>query len=422
MQSSTNNRNGIRTIIAGVLPDGSVVDLVASTQPDIARLVVYNGVEVKTGNQFEVGATLYRSPKLPEALQRVVLPAVIAEYGTISILILALVKAIRGCIQIPNPVAITIAFWVLSTWMSDCFWSPPTLVVTGSPERAMILFRLLRLLCRRGIMLTRFSTGLPLKFQLTLMLVDPTIPKRTASTWRVGNFRDVHVPNGKGELLQIVCSKAIYVPESAVEDSWREDALCISVPAFAQPPSFDTAALDSLAALFQPQLQLYRLHRLYELVNQQGKDQPPVIPRYAMSGALIALSGGERQAEELLAPVLEEEREAESIRRTVDVSAVAVEALWNPAHEQKSLAVSEVCKRVNTILRARGETLAYNPLEIGWKLRNLDLPRDRNAGYKFIKFNQPVRERIHELANEFGLQLLRLENCKECEVKDLKRV
>jgi hypothetical protein len=253
------------------------------------------------------------------------------------------------------------------------------------------------------------------------MLADPNIPKRTASTWRVGNFRDVYLPSSEGELTQIVCSKAVYLPESTVDESWREDALCISLPAFAERPSSDTAAIDLLGALFQPQLQLYRLHRLYELANQQGKDSPPAIPQYSMSRALIALSGGERQAEELLAPVLEQEREAKAIRRTLDVSAVAVEALWNPAHEQKAIAVSEVCNRVNTVLRARGETLAYNPLEIGWKLRNLDLPRDRSAGYKLIKFSRPVRERIHELANEFGLQLSRA-NCKECEVKNPQRV
>lgn len=415
MQISS-NRIGIQAIITGALRDGRVVDLVATAQPGIANLIVFDGAEVNTTKQVEDNGAFYFAPKLPEIFRQVILPRVAAPYNTISALLLALVEMLRGSMKLPGRMPLIIAFWVLSTWVPEIFCSPPTLSVAGPEELVLALFRVLRPLCRRAIILTTFSTNLPFEFQLTLMVVDANSPKKSANTWRAGNFRDVYVPTTGGKLTQLICSKAIYTGPVALDEPWTENGFFISVPALADTPSINSLEITELAEALQPQLQFFRLRLLYKLVKQQEKDRPTGIPQYSLSRGLAALVAGDPEAEELLRPILEQQREAKAIGRSVDIQAVIVETLLNAAHQQqKSLAVSKLCERANTILRARGETLEFNSREIGWKLNDLDVPRERQRNGRAIEFSQPVRKQIHELAQQFGFELsARGKDCEEC--------
>ena len=91
-----------------------------------------------------------------------------------------------------------------------------------------------------------------------------------------------------------------------------------------------------------------------------------------------------------------------------------VEAVWAAAHKEKEMSTVQITDRVNSLLRDRGETLTYNPNEIGWKLRNLGLDRRHNGKRKVVPFSREMRRRIHQLAAQFGLKLPKVADCADC--------
>jgi hypothetical protein len=104
-----------------------------------------------------------------------------------------------------------------------------------------------------------------------------------------------------------------------------------------------------------------------------------------------------------------------SARRSTDVNAIIIEGLWAPSHKSPQLPVSDLTKRVNTNLRSRGERNFYSEKEVGWKLKQLDIPRFRNGKGMVVRFTSEVRRRVHFFVREFGLNLPRNENCPDCE-------
>jgi hypothetical protein len=73
--------------------------------------------------------------------------------------------------------------------------------------------------------------------------------------------------------------------------------------------------------------------------------------------------------------------------------------------------VSEVQKRVNALLFGRGENIVHSTREIGWKLREMALKRDRTAKGMELRFSSDLRARVHTLARQFGLNLPKREGC-----------
>ena len=74
---------------------------------------------------------------------------------------------------------------------------------------------------------------------------------------------------------------------------------------------------------------------------------------------MFALLAGESGVPKLLLPVVEEQRRASAAERSRDPLAAIIEVIWAPAHEQSAIATSEVQQRVNVLLQARGEKLAF---------------------------------------------------------------
>jgi len=76
--------------------------------------------------------------------------------------------------------------------------------------------------------------------------------------------------------------------------------------------------------------------------------------------------------------------------------------------------MAELTKRINEILRSRGETSVSDSRVIGWKLRRLGLPRERNSDGMRLRFSRQIRRQIHELARKFQLNLRTFEDCPDC--------
>jgi len=81
-----------------------------------------------------------------------------------------------------------------------------------------------------------------------------------------------------------------------------------------------------------------------------------------------------------------------------------------PAHKSVKLTATRIAKRVNALLRQRDDPRKYNAYEIGWLLRKLGLRTKRGV----VISSPEIRQRIHQLAAEYDLELPSIDGCPEC--------
>ena len=398
------------------LSDGRTIDLVAPTPDADLKLVVQNGQEYSIVPQIEHNGLVYKPPKLRSSLRKAMrFPAGIREYGGLDTLLLRISPLLTTYCGLPRTLAIVVTFWIVTTWIPECFAAPPVLCVTAVRMAEVIqFFRLLSALCRRAIIVANLSSQLPTEVRPTLLLVDMDSSRNVRGTWRAGNYYGVYMPVAGGGLREVVGSKAVYSEnQEAVSDWGEEEFFTVSLPANDLPKV--GADLDAIAAEFQPSFELYRLRVMRTNSSPAGNisyseefDGPaPIRELYSV----LAVEPDMRQ---LLLPVAEQRLEMTMARSSLDPLAVIVEILWGLVHQVDSITVTDLQKQVNALLRTRGEKLELSAKEIGWRLRSLGFRRYRTASAMTLQFSRGLRGQIHTRAQQLGMKLPRVDGCVDC--------
>lgn len=344
-------------------------------------------------------------------------PAGVSEYESTAALLSALSQFGRRYFGFSEVFAATAAVWVLSDWVPEFFAASPTLNISGcSMADAIRFFRFLRALCRRAIIVPDFSMRLPIDLSPTLLLVSVGLSKKARAFRRVSGFNGVYVPGHGGALQEPACPKAIYYENEDDDEADLEsdEALRLVLLPIAGLPTLTDIELEAMAAQFQPQLELYRLRRLTAESQRAPTGFPVGFTRSALGAELLTLLGDEPEVTKFLLPVLDGLQQTSATRRSLDPLAVIIEVIWSPAHTEQQISPTEVMKRVNALLSARGETIEYSSREIGWKLTDLGLPRSRTANSMVLRFSRELREQAHVLARNFDLTLPVIRGCPDC--------
>lgn len=404
------------TTYGQLLPDGRVIDLLATTADEKLEIVVWDAEQSLVVPRLEHNGILYVAPDLHPSVRRaLIIPTCIADYASTSALFLEIAQLSIENFGLSEVFASIAACWIFTTWVPEVFAAPPTLCIAASSMAdAMRLFHFCRSLSRRAIIAADLSPRLPSELRPTLLVVDTGLSKKARTAWRAYNYFGVYVPGSGGRLQELVCSKAIYCENPDSIASWGGEALRIVLPPSNALPLLREPELQTIARKFQPQLQRFRLWRLSSQSQATRSRCPAELAKTGLGRELFAMLAGEPNIQKLLQPVVEQEQQASEERRSVDPLAVIIEVVWIPAHEEESMAVAEVRGRLNALLRARGENLEYSTREIGWKLSDLGVRRQRTAKGMVIKFSREVRGHIHGLARQFGLQLPKLHDCSDC--------
>jgi hypothetical protein len=158
---------------------------------------------------------------------------------------------------------------------------------------------------------------------------------------------------------------------------------------------------------------------LTSLYQSEGAFCPPKQAGFAPGGYLPACIAENPEIRKALAPVLEVHEEDLLASRSLDPAVAIVESIWAASHDATEISTAEITKRVNALLRDRGEILEYNSRQIGWKLRHLDLLRQHNGRRKALRFCREMRRRVHDLAAQFKLQLPKVVNCEDCKSQQM---
>jgi hypothetical protein len=256
------DRFTVRPTFGAVFSDGQALELVAPPSTPAVQLLHWRGTDFEIGLQFQVGDTLYQAPHLhPSMLEAVQFPSTARDYGNAEELLGAIANLIRQATGLDEAAAMAGALWVSSSWFADFASNPPLLHLAG-PERPVVrLLRILRRLCRHSLMVSGLTRHLPFDLQPTLVAYDPTLSTKRQAWWRASNHVGVFVPEYGGTFRNFACAKAVYAGDQEdFPDAWGPNALRLKLLPTLQPlPERSESEEQQLAALYQPQLLMFRL-------------------------------------------------------------------------------------------------------------------------------------------------------------------
>src|ERR1035437_6298155 len=180
-------------------------------------------------------------------------------------------------------------YFVFASWFSESLPVAPCLILTGTEAEGRVILQLLTSLVRHALPLAEIDINvfdcLPMHIQPTMLIsrVDP-------SMWRVlsaSNHPHAYLPRKKG-LTDLFCAKAAYAGSTlgGVGDEAILNVHC--VPNGGRLSAINGAALERIAADFQPKLLDYRFKNVAQ-VREADFDAPTLpTPLRMMAQALGA--------------------------------------------------------------------------------------------------------------------------------------
>lgn len=401
-----------RTTYGETLEDCTVIDLVA--EGDELRLCHWDGKQVLVVPYFSQGNVVYRPPKLTPSLREAIrFPAAPIDYGSLRSLFddQAAVFERRGL----ESVTAKVCSWVtLASWVPEVLPTSLNVVFCGPDlDQAATLFSVFNSTCRRALTVAELSRNVPFSIRPTLLALSA---EKQRAFWRASNFRGVLIPRAGGSVDTFAGTRLLFVENSAALSAWGTDALRLMLVPYPRLVPLTDVELREIANEFQPKLLMFRLRRLQQQVNATPSRQAwaKKFQSWPLARGLLACVQDEPSIITSVTSLLEEQQAEIREQQGRDPFHAIVESLWAPSHRSKDMTVEALTRRVNSIMRSRGETTDLNSKEVGWKLRHLGLGRYRNGGGKFLRFTRDLRRQLHRLARAFQLDVPKMAGCRDC--------
>jgi hypothetical protein len=351
-----------------------------------------------------------------------------AEYSSVRELFEGIVDQVRKYFRLPNRELRVVAFWVLSTWFSELLPIPPVLIVSGpSPAEVRLFLKLLRCLCRRGVLLTALNSAgfvaLPRWLRPTILIDQTKITPSLCELLRAACGTGAYFTKG-GDFVNLRCSLAVYCAEDEIDVSLGEGLLRVAVVSGeASSMLLDARQEIRIAAKFQPLMLRYRL------TNWRAARESTFDARAFTTGvrelaqALGASVVGDAELQSEIVSLLSRQDEDIRARRTTLPEYGIIAALLSLIHERKEslMPVKKLTDFVNAVLRSNGEIFEYTPEEIGRRLAAMGLYTSRTAGGKAIKLTRQVSRLAHDLKPKYGVTTVpaSFPGCADCELSEV---
>ncbi|HEX3352953.1 MAG TPA: hypothetical protein VHS34_09040 [Terriglobales bacterium] len=407
-----------------VFPNGDMIELVASAPGEQPNLLLWDGETRFIAPQVEYGGRTYQAQELHgSVLGAMRLPPGAVDYGTTLQLFTELRDAFEKYLGFSANLAGLSAFWVLTTWFSDCLLNPPSLWVSGSDiDGAAGFLALLSCICRHGIRLTGVAKAgflsLPLSFQPTLLVHQPSLRPELRSLWCESNYRGFVVPGGsRGKVRDATCSKAVFWGMFGFAPPPSAGNIQIALfPPDHILPLLDDRVLNDIANHFQPRLLQYRLDHARQVRESRFVAPDLRFPICDLARALGACIQGDPNLALQVVPLL---RSQEDLIDRCDLNHALVEVLWPRVHQSARATVgikigAELTPEVNTFLLTCGETRQYGSEEVGARAAKLGLTKKRTNTAALLVLDRKTSRRIHQLAQSYGIKKS-VPGCPDCQ-------
>jgi hypothetical protein len=398
-----------------IFSDGVVLDLMHGAKPsEQPQLIVCDGEGSRVVSQYDRNGAIYVPIAIhPTVASAVRFPSGVISYGSTRELFAELVRLVSWIPGVCEHDVRLIGYFMLSDWLSERIDPPPFLWIIAPPTvSTCLLFHILRLLCRRAIVVTDpTSSGLrtlPMQLRPTLVVEVSTVTRALLRTLRATNRKRASVSAG-AKLLDPSCPKIVVACAPPLDPAMVGFPLEIALaPEERHTPPLDLAEVEQICAELQKKLESYRLTNLNAAtaVDLDLDGLTPPMREAARNFATCVVDDKELRAGIV---ALFESRDREiRIDRTTRLEAITLEPLLVGSHDASGMIpVMDLTAKVNSILTGRGSAEQVSPEKVGWILRSLGLRTESiRRGLKGLVLNDQTKSVIHRLARAYGVRSL----------------
>ena len=406
----------------------TIIDLARNSEGELGVVQMQKGKGRIASSVTHNGRT-YRVPELIRtSLSQIPVPQLGKQpYGSTRELLQTLGGFFQKHGPCSEPNTQLLAYWVLSSWFTDCLPLSPLLVVTGPALEAELLLLLLSCVCRLPFLLAAVGpaafASLPMEFTPTLLIREPELNKRMADLLRASAQRNCVTVGPRG-VRDLYCAKAVFV--RTYGDVAILGPYTVHIELAPEPDLlFRGERVPSRQEVqkLQNSLFTYRIFNNSEVVKSDFDAALSPNTR-AVARVLGACIVGDRALQAELLPLLTNQ-DKKLMQHTDELEGTVLEALLLHCHQQQSKSlVREITKTVNQIYEDRGERLKATVEEVGHKLKSLGvLTRRLGSAGRGLKFNEETQLLVHERA--YAHQVIspddRDEGCTHCQRLQLTR-
>jgi len=401
-----------KAIYFAALPDGRLVDLIQEPS-DEAKLsfVVFKDGQFDVQRTIKHGGRMFVPPRLDPSLARAVrFPARPQGNPTVRGILDELTKVFTSYLTLRRRAAFLSAAYVLATWFADCLPLAPTLLVSGIPgARQETFFRLLQILCRRGlriaditpVSLFRLASGIK-----PTLLTESDLPRPVERLLRKGNKLGVFsIRSGQAFEFGLPLVMHTRFPDANLASAMT--TIAIELPCSTREPSSLAAVdMEDLAQRFVPQLLMFRLQnyfRVKDLAASCHLDHASAGPLLAQ--ALGAAMLGDTRGQKKLIRALSDRELDFQLDRELEPEWLVARALFRFCHKPlaQTIFVGHLTIYVNHFQDVFHEPRS-SAKRVGLILKSLGF-RTRRLGSdgRGLVLTGRLKRQIHMLALQLGI-------------------
>jgi hypothetical protein len=387
----------------------SLVDLVRDLKSKQIHVSLFqllsSGAELSHAPKIHHEGQTYVVPKLPASIaSSLILPTGLADYGKTLELFHNVESLLQKHLLLSGKPCKLLTYWCISTWFLDVLPFVPALLVTGPALAADHLFRVLRCVCWRPILLGGISSAVfraiaVEQLRPTLFIREPRMNKRKIQLLSASDQPGYLTVHGK-ETFDCYSARCIYIGEHN-DQVWDSTGIHLHVAIPRLVPGAAGIPSQTDTQLLQNQLFRYRCfnHDLVAFENfEPGNLSPETVAMGLHLGAAIV---DDTVLQHEVIDLLKEHDEQARVDRAITLNAVVLKAVLHHCHEgeQQQVLVRDLTATVNNLYRVEGEPTKLSNERLGRVLKGLGLytRRVKSAGRGLILDNA-TRLRIHDLS------------------------
>jgi len=349
---------------------------------------------------------------VPADLQRLAralsLPTKVALFGSIGALFGDICKVFQSYLELPERVPELLAAFVIGSWFPDRTPAVPLLAIYGSSVDTLPVLRILRCLCRRGLIVADLT---PAALGSAVMELMPTL-LLTHAHLNARLIRLVHASSSPGQVVlvrgeprELLCAKAISVDDGDFPEDLARTALRVPVYPMARSPRLTEAILHNLEEKFQNRLFAYRL-AVWEKVMASDLE----VPSFITETRLLARTLGscivdDAELQRKIVDLLEVQDRENRLARSSDVRCAVIEAVLFHKREGKNLKflVGEIAGTVNDLFQARDEPVKLTERKVGEELKRLGFRKRRQGQGMYLILDAENQQLVERLARQYDV-------------------
>jgi hypothetical protein len=276
---------------------------------------------------------------------------------------------------------------------------------------------LLSCVCHHPLLLSEVTpTGfrsLPMQLSPTLLLNQQGLSPNMQRLFRASSYRGLHLTGNRGTVIDLYGPKAIFYGNEAAVDILGDGMIHISVAPSLQSTTLDEQVQNEIANHFQSRLLMYRLKNSGTVCESRVEVSEFTFAMRQLARSVAMCFPEDAELARDAVQLLRQQDEDARGQRSRDVNCAIVEILLGIIHQRKqaekvdrkdrAVKVDELAKDLNALLQSRGELIEYSAVEIGWKLKGLNIKRHTDRCGRQVLLDRGTSQIVHQLARAYDL-------------------